>query len=413
MELIMKFNKTLLALFIASFAVVSCTDFVQGVDDPINLVPGENLLSEDQIPFLLTGVEGRFAINYDALTVIAAGLSDAWEFESAVVSDATFPTFGEIDLGEIPFDNNSVDGPYNTLGQARYLADDLIEKIAGITFEDAALKAEASFYANVYAALTRANYASYFGKSVTEPGGVINNSSLIPSATLYSEAVTLLTTARALAPSAYETRLANSLIGRIHLYQKKYTDAAPFLAAGLVKGDAPFQAVYSLESQNNFFSEAGASRTQFSVDRRFGAYIANDANEANRLQIEEVNDPAELTDAAETAGTTFFRSTVGPGDPLNIVSWQENNLMRAEVALNGGAGAAQALILVNEVRDNYSIAPLLVVDMSVLETEREKELLHTPNRVLDQRRFDNWHLGANTWKWFPITQSERNNNPNF
>lgn len=412
MDFIMKFNKTITTLFIALFAVVSCTDFVQEVDDPINVIPGETLLSEDQVRFSLNGVAGRYAVTYDALTVIAAGLSDAWEFESDVVSDATFPTFGEIDDGDIPIDNNSVDGPFNTLGQARYLADDLIEKIGQITFEDAALETEALFYANVYAALTRADYASFFGLSVTERGGVIDNSALIPPATLYADAIALLNTAKGLyAAGSYEVKLVNTLIGRIHLYQGNYGDAEALLNAGLVSGDAPFQALFSLESQNNFYTQAGISRTQFSVDRRFGQYITDDANEANRLAIEEVTDAAELTQPAIDNGITFFRSSLQPDDPLNIVSWQENNLMRAEVALNGGGG--DALALVNEVRAAYSIAPLAAVDMAVLEVEREKELLHTPNRVLDQRRFSSWHLPAGSWQWFPITQSERNNNPNL
>ncbi|MFV1883552.1 MAG: hypothetical protein ACMZ7B_03605 [Balneola sp.] len=411
----MKYTKTLTTLFIAFFAVVSCTDFVQEVDDPIDVIPGETLLSEDQVRFSLNGVAGRFAVNYDALTVIAAGLSDAWEFESDVVSDATFPTFGEIDEGDIPIDNNSVDGPFNTLGQARYLADDLIDKITQITFEDTDLQAEANFYAHVYAALTRANYAAYFGSSVTERGGVIDNSPLIPPATLNADAITLLTTARGLySAGSYEVKLVNTLIGRIHLYEGNYSDAASFLNAGLVSGDAPFQSLNSLESQNNFYTQAGISRTQFSVDRRFGGYIAADANEANRLDIEEVSDAAELTDAAETNGTTFWRSSLQPDAPLNIVSWQENNLMRAEVALRSTpADAATALTLVNEVRAAYTIAPLVAVDLAALEVEREKELLHTPNRLLDQRRFGSWHLPAGTWQWFPITQSERNNNPNF
>ena len=384
----MKLNKFSIALLIVFFAVISCTDFVQDVDDPINLVPESNLLVEDQIPFLLNGVHGRFAINYDALTVIAAGLSDAWEFESTVVSDATFPTFGEIDIGVIPFDNNSVDGPYNSLGQARFLADDLIEKIAAITFEDTDLEAQANFYAHVYAALTRANYASYFGSTTSASGGVIDNSALIPSAMLYSQAVTLLTTALSVASLRdYETRLVNSLIGRIHLYQSDYTSAAPFLNKGLKSGDEPFQALYSLESQNNFFFQAGRSRTQFSVDRRFGDYITADTSEVSRLAlwIEEVSAPEELTDVAEVAGTTFWRSTLQGGDPLNIISWQENNLMLAEVALNGGAG--DALALVNASRASYNLDPLVAMDMAALEIEREKELLHTPNRLLDQRRF--------------------------
>ena len=410
----MKFNKTITTLCLALLAVVSCTDFVQDVDDPIDLVPEENLIAEDQVPFLMDGVIGRYDITHDALMVIAEGLSDAWEFESAVVSDATFPTFGEIDEGDIPFDNNSVDIPFENLGQARFLADDLLEKVAAITFEDTDLQAEAVFTGNLYAGLTRAQYASYFGLTVTQPGGVINNSALIPRPTMYDNAVTFLLAARASAPSTYWTRVVNSLIGRIHLYQGEYADAQQYLTAGMTSGDAAFAASYSLESQNNFFNQAGGGRTQFSVDRRFGeTYIAADANEANRLDIEEVSDPAELTGPAETAGETFWRSSLEGDSPLNIISWQENNLMLAELALNGVGTPGSEVALVNEVRAAYTIDPLVAVTLADLEVEREKELLHTGNRLLDQQRFGSWHLGAGTWQWFPITQSERNNNPNL
>ena len=88
--------------------------------------------------------------------------------------------------------------------------------------------------------------------------------------------------------------------------------------------------------------------------------------------------------------------------------------MRAEIALrNNPSDPTTALALVNEVRTFYNISPLNSIDLRTLEIEREKELLHTPNRLLDQRRFGSWHLPDGTWQWFPITQSERNNNPNF
>ena len=51
--------------------------------------------------------------------------------------------------------------------------------------------------------------------------------------------------------------------------------------------------------------------------------------------------------------------------------------------------------------------------MAALMLERDKELFTMGLRLPDQRRFDAWHLGADTWQYFPITQSERNGNDNF
>ncbi|MDR9414729.1 MAG: hypothetical protein RI564_00505 [Gracilimonas sp.] len=411
----MKLNKLLLTLVVVLFAAVSCEDYVQDVDDPIDLVPQENLNAEDQIPFVIDGVIGRFNINHDALSVIADGFSDAWEFEPDTVSDATFPTFGDIDEGDIQFDNNSVDGPYNTLGQARFLADDLLQKVDAITFTDAALETRATYIGNLYAGLTRAAYASYFGVELGQGGAApIDNSAPIPAATLYDNAKTFLEAALASAPSAYEERVVNSLIGRIHVFQNEFAAAVPYLEDGLQSGDAPFQSIHSLESQQNYYAQAGPSRTQFSVNQRFADYIAAEPTEANRLAIEEVSDPNELTDEAETNGSTFWRSSLGPDANLNIISWQENNLMLAEAEVNGETITSDALTLVNEVRAAYGIPALTgTITEAIILEERDKELLHTGIRMIDQRRTGNWHLPATAWDYFPVTQSERNNNPNL
>jgi len=95
------------------------------------------------------------------------------------------------------------------------------------------------------------------------------------------------------------------------------------------------------------------------------------------------------------------------------MTWQEVNLMRAELKLRG-AGSGDALALVNEVRASHNLAALTTVDLDVIYTERDKELFCTGVRLPDERRFSGkWHLGAGKWMYFPITQGERNNNPNF
>lgn len=413
----MNYSKIILSVIVAGFIwITGCENFVQEVDDPIDVVSSEQLNSEDQVSFFMNGVIGRYDITHDALTVIAGGLSDALEFDSENVRDATFPTFRDIDNGDIQFDNNSVDGPFNTLGQARFLADDFLSRVDEIDFENADLRQRAIYNGNLYAGLTRYTYAAYFGLEPENGGGVIDNSPFIPSADMYDRALGFLETALSNAPTDYDARVANSLIGRIHVYQGNYGTALSFLENGLETGDAPFQSTHSLESQNAFSAQAGASRNQYTVASRYNDYIEADANEANRILVEILPED-EVTDAGVEAGVTIYRQTKYFQDTnIDVISWQENHLMLAEVELQegGATGAANARVLIDEVRASHDIDPLpptATVDIDLLLEERDKELYLTGNRMIDQRRYDNWHLPAGSWKYFPITQSERNNNP--
>jgi hypothetical protein len=45
--------------------------------------------------------------------------------------------------------------------------------------------------------------------------------------------------------------------------------------------------------------------------------------------------------------------------------------------------------------------------------KRDKKLNFTGNLLIDQNRFDIWHLDAGTWHYLPITQRERDANPNI
>ncbi|MBN2731260.1 MAG: RagB/SusD family nutrient uptake outer membrane protein [Balneolaceae bacterium] len=391
----------------------ACDNFVNEVDDPIDVVNSQALTTEDQVPFYMTGVKGRYDIFHDNMTVIACGLSDACVFQSEFVSDATFPTFQDIDIGEITLDNNSVDGPFTTIGQARFLADDFLSRVAEIEFSDAALKQEALYTGNLYGGLARYNYAVYFGLNENEGGGVIDAGPFIPSSEMFALASDKLQAALNNAPTEYEARVVNSLLGRIQLYQGNYDAAEPFLEAGMVEGDAPLQAEYSLESQNAWAAQAGRSRNQYTIDERFQDYIDENPQEANRIPI-EVLPESELQDAGVAAGRDFYRQTKyeEPSD-INIMKWQENHLMLAEIAVRDG-NPATALTLINEVRASHDIDPFVgVVTMDVILEERDKELFVTGERMIDQRRTNTFHLPEGTWRYFPITQSERNQNENF
>jgi len=412
------FSLKLFVLTIGVFTLLSCEDFVQNVDDPINVIEGEAIAVEDQIPFFMDGVVGRYHITHDALTVIAGGLSDALEFDSRNVSDATFPTFRDIDIGEITLDNNSVDGPFNELGRARFLADDLLETVDGIDFENADLEQQARYVGNLYGGLARFSYASYFGLTEDQGGGVIDGGPFIPSADMYQLAIDKLETALSNAPSDYDARVVNSLIGRIYLYEGNYQAAVPFLEDGLEPGDAPLQSEHSLESQNAFNAQAGVSRNQFTIAERFNDYIQDDPDEANRILLEELPE-GDLTEAAIEDGIVKYRQTkYGAADNINIISWQENHLMLAEVDIETGGltSGISAREYIDEVRDSHGLDPIgatETVDRDLLLLERDKELYLTGNRLIDQRRFDFFHLPDGAWEYFPITQSERNENENI
>jgi hypothetical protein len=86
--------------------------------------------------------------------------------------------------------------------------------------------------------------------------------------------------------------------------------------------------------------------------------------------------------------------------------------MLAELDVRDG-NAAAALPRVNAVRASHTLAALAAIDLDGIYVERDKELFVTGVRLLDQRRFNRFHLPAGTWQFLPITDDERNNNPNF
>lgn len=406
---------TITALMAGTLILSSCEDFVQEVDPPIDVVDAQSLNSEDQVPFFMTGVIGRYTTHHDNLTVIACGLSDACLFESEFVSDATFPTFQDIDIGEITLDNNSVDGPFNSLGQARLLADEFLARVEEIEFEDTDLESRATYIGALYGGLARYNYATYIGLNETEGGGVIDAGPFVASAEMYALASEKLQLALDNAPGDYESRLVNSLLGKIQLFQGNFTAAAPFLDDGMLMGDVPFQAEFSLESQNAWAAQAGRSRNQYTIDPRFQSYLDENPQEANRILI-EVLPESELTDDGIASGADYYRQIkYEQPDAINIMSWQENHLMLAELAVRD-SDPATARTLIDEVRASHNIDPLPTtetIDIDLILEERDKELFVTGNRMVDQRRTGTFHLPDGTWRYFPITQSERNQNENL
>jgi len=383
--------------------LAACNDYVTDLDPFIDVIEDAELDSPDKVPFLIRGVKQQLAYTIDDLYVNAAGLSDEFIFDTRMPG-AVFPQFREMDNGYPQLINFQAQDINTNIGRLRLVSDDLVRRIQGMHGLDDAQRKEAEFIGNFYGGIARYLGATYLGLEPNRGGAAINKGPFIPSAELYDQAVQLMQAALPNA-DAYWQKVVHSVIAKAYLYKGDYAAAATHAAQGLVEGDAPFQVLYTSQNQNYFDVEAGSQRGQFTADPRFHDYVVADPAEANRLPLR----------AVAASGVTFYvqQKYPGPSSPIDIASWQENNLIRAEVIVRGAA-TGDALALINAVRASHNIGPLAgPVTLDVIYVERDKELFLTGARLPDQRRFDRWHLAADTWRYIPIDQRERDHNPNL
>ena len=118
-------------------------------------------------------------------------------------------------------------------------------------------------------------------------------------------------------------------------------------------------------STNEYYQHAGVGRTQNVVAQRFLDYVEADAGEAVRLPVQA---------APMQTGTQRYIQTKydEASDPINIISWQENHLMLAELASRGQSVSVSAADAVNSVRAEHGLTALETVDLGVVYTERDK-----------------------------------------
>lgn len=407
----MKTIKIFLLILFSAIVFVSCEEYTNNVEPPNNLVDGAKLTQESQINFLITGILQRNS----TVSPYAACMSDLLSDEMLFTTDvrtASFPSFRDIDNGDILIDNTDVTSVYSGIHELRYFADSLIDRSNQITFASDALKKKAYFTGYFYGALTRYYLGAYFGDPETQQfGATINNSPFIPQNQLYEQAINLYKLALNNAPSALDTRVTNSMIAKVYLSRGDYANAATFAALGMKKGDAPYVTLHSDISNVYHWGFAGAGRVQIIVNSRFNTYITQDPLE---FQNKPTSDRLQILPVTGRSGTKYYYQNKYPlkSSSFVMMTWQENNLMLAEAVVRG-AGAGDALALVNEVRTSHILNPLTAVNLDVIYAERDKELFVQGARFVDQQRFNKWHLAAGKAKFLPIPRREKDGNPNY
>jgi len=441
------------------FVLTACDAFVRGVDEPNDAAPTGDFTSASDVEFLLTGVQANFARSHTDLTLSADLLSDQIRFGNN--GDATGPSFVQLDSGVPQVDDNRLDFLFSELSEYRLLADDLVRVInQSATFgEDPPItREEALFGAHLHRGIARYYLATYFGLNPREGGGVINRSGFIPSPAMYDSARVKFGKAREFTSSTRDTEVLASIEARSALfagtqfgseaggYEEGALRAAASLAGqGLERGDDLFNALYSVQQENEWWDDAGRGRVIIVAQddtldgrvqpsgrdgshknpealRSFIEIVRNNSAEAARIPLVGVTPDANFVDISSDDAIEFAQDKYPSEEaPIPFITWQENHLMRAELELRGfSTGEKDALTLVNEVRESFGLSALSSVNMETVAQERDRTLFAQGVRLVDQRRLDvvEWHLvetfeGTTTWQYFPIPESERNRNPNL
>jgi len=391
-------------LFINILFFTACKDFVTGVDDPIQAIKSDALNKPVNFKALLNGVKFRFYQATDGLFVLADGLSDQLYF-SFDVPGASFTSYAEVNNADITLDNASTTGAEIRIHYLRYFADDLIKRAKASSLKDGdKLKDEMLFNGYFYGAISRYYLGTYFGLEKNKGGHAIENSAFIPTKDLYKDAATRFTSALKYTKDEKLKRIINSYIGRMYLFTKDYSTAVNYIKNGMKAGDEDFKAKYLDDAANTYYTYAGKFRAQYVVSERFADYVQKDPKEAKRIKLLKFRDRKGVYRYLQIK---YSEKTT----PIPCMSWRENALMLAELSLRGNTND-NALDLVNKVRSNSGLAPLSNVDLDILYTERDKELFCQGLRLPDQRRFNKFHK-KNGWQFLPISEQERNENPNI
>ncbi|HMA62761.1 MAG TPA: hypothetical protein VKP78_08945 [bacterium] len=412
----MKYIKLILIiLLVGNIFFFSCEDWVQGLPAREDIIEDKVLIDTTDVTFLVNGIKANFSSTVERSVYFGDLLGDQLIYGKDIAKDATFSSFDEIEKGEILLNNNSVDGLADNLGELWFLSDDLIQRINN-RMEPMSdnLKNFGLYNAYLYNGIACEIYAGFFGLEKDQGGGVLNSGPFIPSEAMYDTALAKFDKALDFATTSEEERLVHSLMARCNLYQGDYDNAFAHAQQGLQDGDADLKALYSNIADNYLWQQASSAlRSQVIVDNRFADYLAEDSSEAARVMIEVLPEDLNVTQGADTAKTFYLQTKYySSSAPIPYITWQENNLMLAELAaLHGKSGDPVALI--NAVRTSHGIPTLASVDEDVIIEERDKELFLTGQRLIDQRRFDLWHLPADTWHYLPIVERERNSNDNI
>ncbi|MCZ6675210.1 MAG: hypothetical protein O7C75_19925 [Verrucomicrobia bacterium] len=297
-----------IALLVLSFCLAACQSFVDGVDPLTSRVEDELLTTEDQVPFLITGVLGGYGISDEGegvpwLIWRIAGYSDEkihGMFDGAP-DHFTFVQDGPADLD---FYENDWDN-YHTI---RFFADDLVARVGAIgSFDDTALRDRALWWGNFIGGLMRMYLADHWGAQAEQgntPGAPITTreqldngefGAFFSSTELRQQARDKFNAAMGFDPGDVDNpdEVLWSFIARTHIFDGNDAQAKTAAESGLQQGES-FGIFHTSRFENYMWNSAGRGNDPlFSAHPRFAQYVLDDAKEGVVLSELTADDVAD------------------------------------------------------------------------------------------------------------------------
>lgn len=428
----------LTALFIITFA--AC-DTIFEVDNPGNITD-IGLENTKAIPPLTAGVAGDFAV------ALGGGGSTVFiaEFDAIVSDDAqhigSFPTFREVDdpmPKTIDLQNISLNDMYRQLARSRWVADDALRRIKSVSADTVWNR-----NANIAAILVYAGY-SYVSLADLYNGAPIDGGPKLTRTQLYQKAIERFTEAITIGTNASNSALpgrvstsigsttgvvtaasgtewvrrAQAALARVNHITGNIAQAKTFADLASPTGSTSFRftMTYSLNSgrENNYFYWANYVRNEVGVSPEARAlYAANPTD--SRIRTTRSAQSGGFGGDGNREWWIQYKFT-GYDSPMDIATWQEMELIRAEAAQKTGdlTGAVTAINRVRAAVSGLAPRPASTDANQVLDWikyERRAEFFWEGRRMADLRYFGETAKIKVTGGFFPIPSSERDTNPN-
>ncbi|MCU0426986.1 MAG: RagB/SusD family nutrient uptake outer membrane protein [Candidatus Kapabacteria bacterium] len=394
----------------------SCQAFVQGVASPINTIIDKDLNSESQIMTLFSSISGYLGQYWRFASLYLATLSDEFQTTEGIATNFLPLIMQEFDNGMPRLERT--DREWGNLGAARFHAQDLIDRVPKITFTQDSNRRKCLFIGYFHVALIQHHQAAFWGLTPQRGGGVLLGGPFIPSAAMHDTALRNFTKALEFTRSDYERRLVNSFLARIHLIEGRWNECLLAARLGLREGDSPLSLLYPPTSANIWYDNAGVNHHIIPTPR-YRAFVEADPAEAGRIPLVRGQNPVPSRTVPYFVQDKYTTDT----SPIDLITWQEVSLMIAEalVLQNDDFGALQEVNRVRAAVPRTMGVPALslrtTTNLDSIKIERKKQLFATGLRTIDQRRFNEWHFSPAmrdiAWRHLPISQSERNFNPNL
>ncbi len=370
-------------------------------------VKDESLNTPAAISGLVNGMSGDLSLalgTYIDRAALATG---------ELAHSGNFITEGAYFRGEL--DAETVNGDWGRMQRARWVAENGLERmktVLGADFETNTNTPRAYLYAGFANRLLGENAC----RAVIDGGPALSDS------VHFERADSLFSRALVLATARGNTAVANAARGgraSVRAWLGNWSGAVTD-AAG-VPASFVFNAVFSTNTarENNDLAVQTINRRETTV---FGTVYASQREV--RTPWDTVKTTGGRIQTGQDGRTNFFRQTKYKtvGAPVPLTKGAEMLLLRAENALRGG-DVAGGMILINQERAVYSIAPVsastLQAAWTLLQRERGSVLWLEGRRLWDLRR---WYLDSgparNTYlegrgKCMPPGSDEQAANPNL